>query len=154
MQNSAVLFQKGLIMPSPCQNSPVFLHNLLDMRFYADENGIPCAGMDVSEKVCQPFGFLSGGAILALAETLAGYASLALCPENSCPVGIQISANHLKSVKKGGSVTAQARLLNKNDLLHVWEIRILDNSSELISLCQITNYIKKGKNHAKTMDNH
>lgn len=141
-------------MPSSCPNTPVFLHNLLEMHFYADENGRLCASMDAAEKVCQPFGFLSGGAILALAETLAGYASLPLCPENTYPVGIQISANHLKSVKKGGKVTAQAHLLNKNEFLHVWEIRILDSTQELISLCQITNYIKKGKNHAKTMDNH
>lgn len=141
-------------MPSLCQKSPIFLHNLLEIHFYADENGSPCADMNAAEKVCQPFGFLSGGAILALAEILAGYASIPLCPENTYPVGMQISANHLKSVKKGGKVTARAYLLNKNEFMHVWEIRILDSSQELISLCQITNYIKKGKTYDKTMDNH
>ena len=38
------------------------------------------ATMKVDERNRQPFGFLSGGASLALAENVAGIGSLALCP--------------------------------------------------------------------------
>ena len=38
------------------------------------------ASMKVDERNRQPFGFLSGGASLALAENVAGIGSLALCP--------------------------------------------------------------------------
>lgn len=84
-----------------------FLHDILEMRFLTDSQGTVRAEMEVKEKVCQPFGFLSGGASLALAETLAGYASLALCPENTVPVGVQVSANHLNSAALGETVVAE-----------------------------------------------
>lgn len=48
------------------------------------------ATMKVDERNKQPFGFLSGGASLALAENLAGVGSLALCP-GQIAVGINVS---------------------------------------------------------------
>lgn len=125
-------------------NTPKYLHDILGMHFFTAEDQSPCAEMDVTENVCQPFGFLSGGATLALAETLAGYASLSLCPPKTFPVGMQISANHLNSVKLGGKITAKARLLKNGGTLHVWEISVADESGTPVSVCQITNYIKKG----------
>ena len=79
------------------KNNKQFLHDVLGINVFIDNTKTFCAEMEMNtEKVCQPFGFLSGGATLALAETLAGFASLSLCEENTFPVGIQVSANHLK----------------------------------------------------------
>lgn len=65
------------------------------------------ARMKVDERNRQPFGFLSGGASLALAENLAGVASSALCPGSAC-VGIEVSGSHVKAVAEGDTVTARA----------------------------------------------
>lgn len=57
---------------------PVLLHDLLGMEFLPSEPGRVRARLKVEEKVCQISGFMSGGAALALAETLAGFGSLEL----------------------------------------------------------------------------
>ena len=54
------------------------------------------ASMKVDERNRQPFGFLSGGASLALAENVAGIGSLALCP-GQIAVGINVSGTHVQA---------------------------------------------------------
>ena len=102
------------------------------------------ARMKVDERNRQPFGFLSGGASLALAENVAGVGSSALCPGCAC-VGIEVSGSHVKAVVEGDTVTAYARLLHQGTTLHVWNVDIKDTSDDLISNVRVTNYIIKQK---------
>ena len=98
------------------------------------------ARMKVDERNRQPFGFLSGGASLALAENVAGVGSTALCKGCAC-VGIEVSGSHVKAVSEGDTVTAYAKLLHKGRTLHVWNVDIRDTCGELISSVRVTNYI-------------
>lgn len=117
------------------------LSTALGIEFISTPEPDTCmAKMKVDERNRQPFGFLSGGASLALAENLAGVGSLALCPGKIC-VGINVSGNHVKAVAEGDTVTAHGRLLNKGRLLHVWQIDITNSEGELISTVQVTNYV-------------
>jgi len=121
------------------------LSTALGMEFISTpENDTCMARMKVDERNRQPFGFLSGGASLALAENVAGVGSSALCPRCAC-VGIEVSGSHVKAVAEGDSVTAYARLLHKGTTLHVWNVDIKDTSGELISNVRVTNYIIKQK---------
>jgi len=99
--------------------------------------------MAVTPAVCQTFGFLSGGASLALAETLAGRGSRVLCAEDEVPLGIQVSGNHVRAVPLGGKVRAEARLLSRSRSLHVWNVDVFDESDRLVSTSRVTNRIKK-----------
>ena len=96
--------------------------------------------MRVDGRNRQPFGFLSGGASLALAENVAGVGSLALCP-GKISVGINVSGNHVKAVLEGDCVEATARLLHKGRTLHQWQVTICNSEGELISSVSVTNYI-------------
>jgi uncharacterized protein (TIGR00369 family) len=96
--------------------------------------------MRVDERNRQPFGFLSGGATLALAENVAGVGSSAMCPGCPC-VGIEVSGSHVKAVAEGDVVTAYARLLHQGTTLHVWQVDIRDSSDDLISQVRVTNYV-------------
>ncbi|MGI6232015.1 MAG: PaaI family thioesterase [Prevotella sp.] len=96
--------------------------------------------MKVDERNRQVFGFLSGGATLALAENLAGVGSMAVCPGKIC-VGINVSGNHVRSVLEGDTVTAYGKLVHKGRKLHVWQIDIKNNAGEIISTVQVTNYV-------------
>ena len=117
----------------------------LGMEFISTPEGDTCmARMKVDERNRQPFGFLSGGASLALAENVAGVGSSALCPGCAC-VGIEISGSHVKAVAEGDTVTAYARLLHKGTTLHVWNVDIKDTADDLISNVRVTNYIIKHK---------
>ena len=117
----------------------------LGMEFVSTPEDDMCmARMKVDERNRQPFGFLSGGASLALAENVAGVGSSSLCPGCAC-VGIEVSGSHVKAVAEGDTVTAVARLLHKGTTLHVWNVDIKDTSGELISNVRVTNYIIKQK---------
>jgi uncharacterized protein (TIGR00369 family) len=121
------------------------LSTALGMEFISTPEDDTCmARMRVDERNRQPFGFLSGGASLALAENVAGVGSSALCPGCAC-VGIEVSGSHVKAVAEGDSVTAYAKLLHKGTTLHVWNVDVEDTSGELISNVRVTNYIIKQK---------
>ena len=121
------------------------LSTALGMEFISTPEVDTCmARMKVDERNRQPFGFLSGGASLALAENVAGVASSAMCPGCAC-VGIEVSGSHVKAVVEGDTVTAYAHLLHEGTTLHVWNVDIKDTSGELISNVRVTNYIIRQK---------
>ena len=117
------------------------LSTALGMEFISTPDDDMCmATMKVDERNRQPFGFLSGGASLALAENVAGVGSTALCPGKIC-VGISVSGEHVKAVAEGDTVTALAHLVSKGRKLHVWDVSITDSAGDLISTVHVTNYV-------------
>jgi uncharacterized protein (TIGR00369 family) len=117
------------------------LSTALGMNFISTPDDDLCmATMKVDERNRQPFGFLSGGASLALAENVAGVGSSSLCPGKIC-VGISVSGSHVKAVAEGDTVTAKAHLVQKGRTLHVWNVEISDSSGDIISVVHVTNYI-------------
>ena len=117
------------------------LSTALGMHFISTPDDDMCmATMKVDERNRQPFGFLSGGASLALAENVAGVGSTALCPGKIC-VGVSVSGEHVKAVAEGDTVTALAHLVSKGRKLHVWDVKITDSSGDLISTVHVTNYV-------------
>lgn len=119
-------------------------HNLADslgMQFLSTPEADSCvAKMPVSENNCQPYGYLSGGASLALAETLAGVGSAVLCPDK-VSVGINVSGHHVKAVKLGDTVTAKATIVQNGRALHVWNVELTDTAGDLVSTVVVTNYV-------------
>lgn len=117
------------------------LSNTLGMEFISTPDPDTCqARMKVDERNRQIFGFLSGGASLALAENLAGVGSLALCPNNIC-VGFNVSGSHVKAVLDGDTVTATAHILHKGKTLHQWHVDIRNGAGDLISSVEVTNFV-------------
>lgn len=117
------------------------LSNTLGMEFISTPDPDTCqARMKVDERNRQIFGFLSGGASLALAENLAGVGSLALCPNNIC-VGINVSGTHVEAVLDGDTVTATAHILHKGKTLHQWHVDIRNEAGDLISSVEVTNFV-------------
>jgi len=100
------------------------------------------AHMVCTEATSQPWGYMSGGAILGLAENLAGVASMCLSPDRIV-LGINVSANHISSIHTGEQVIATARLLRKGKTLHNWVVEIRNEAGTLASHIQVTNYTIK-----------
>lgn len=117
------------------------LSKTLGMKFISTpEPDTIMATMKVDERNRQPFGFLSGGASLALAENVAGIGSLALCP-GQIAVGINVSGTHVLAVSEGDTVTAYGKLVHKGRTLHTWEVQIKNTKGDLICTVQVTNYV-------------
>ncbi len=94
--------------------------------------------MPVTPKVHQPDGVLHGGAMVALAESVGSMASYIFLDAQKFFVrGIEISANHVKSVKSG-DVFAKATILHKGRTTQLWDIKITDADDQLISICKLT----------------
>ena len=93
-------------------------------------DGVFMATMPVDNRTCQNYGILSGGATIALAETLAGYASYKNCPPSHVPCGIQVTANHVNKVGR---------------TMHVWDVEVFDEENLLISKISVTNMIIEKK---------
>lgn len=104
------------------------------------------AKMSVTSKVHQPYGLLHGGATAALAETVGSAASRFFIDDASQMInGIELTINHVKS-KREGEVFATARNIHKGRSTHLWEVRIIDEEGQLISICKMTNIILDKKN--------
>jgi 1,4-dihydroxy-2-naphthoyl-CoA hydrolase len=103
------------------------------------------ARMPVQARVHQPFGLLHGGASVALAETVASIGAFLNAAENGMnAVGLEINANHLRG-KRDGVVTAVAVPLHKGRSTHVWEIRISDETDQLVCISRCTLAIVPNK---------
>lgn len=103
------------------------------------------ARMPVTPKVHQIHGVLHGGATVALAETVGSAAVPVLSQDSTVSiVGIEISANHLKSVSSG-YVTATAKPLRMGKNIQLMEIRVTDEDDNLISHCKLSTFSRPKK---------
>lgn len=96
------------------------------------------ARMPVTKKVYQPDGILHGGATVALAESVGSFASNIFLHSKDLMVrGIEISANHLKSVKSG-FIYAKATFVHKGKTTQLLDIRVTNDQNQLISVCKLS----------------
>lgn len=92
------------------------------------------AKMPVTTAVHQPDGVLHGGATAALIETVGSVAVFVFKQsENLLVRGIEISANHLKSIREG-DVFATAKPVHLGRTTQHWEIKVTDQKGALISV--------------------
>ena len=123
-----------------CKNT---LMETLEIEFTDVGENFLKARMPVTSKVHQPDGVLHGGATAALAESVGSAALFVLNNDPSIQVrGIEITANHLKSISKG-YVYAIASPLHQGKTIQLWEIRIEDEKANLISICKLTTFKKR-----------
>ena len=96
------------------------------------------AEMPVDSRTVQPFRVLHGGASVALAETLCSLGAWFNISDTKTAVGIEINANHHRSVKEGGRVIGIARPIQMGKTIHVWEIKIEDERGKLVCTSRCT----------------
>lgn len=97
------------------------------------------ATMPVNENTVQPFRLLHGGASVVLAETLASLGAwFSLDGNDKTAVGVEINANHIRSVKEGGMVRGTATPIKRGSRIHVWETKIEDEKGKLICVSRCT----------------
>jgi 1,4-dihydroxy-2-naphthoyl-CoA hydrolase len=121
-------------------NQEYIIHLAADMGivFCAFGEDFLQGSMPVDAGVYQAFGILHGGASVVLAETIGSVAA------NCCVnfqthycVGLDINANHIRSVREG-MVYATARPLHIGRSTQVWNIPITDESDRLICISRLT----------------
>jgi 1,4-dihydroxy-2-naphthoyl-CoA hydrolase len=110
----------------------------LDIRFTEVGDNYVVATMPVDARTHQPFGLLHGGATAALSETLGSMAAnCCLDLDTEYAVGLEINANHLRSVRHG-TVTGTARPVHLGRRTQVWETKIEDDAGRLVCVSRLT----------------
>ncbi len=114
------------------------LMETLEIEFIDLTDEVLVAKMPVTKRVHQPDGVLHGGATVALAESIGSAAAFIFLGNNNVTVrGLEIAANHIKSIKDG-YVYAKAIALHKGRTTQLWQIRIENENGDLISLVKLT----------------
>ncbi len=114
------------------------LMETLEIEFIDLKDEVLTAKMPVNKRVHQPDGVLHGGASVALAESIGSAAAFVFLGNNKVTVrGLEIAANHVKSIKEG-YVFAKATALHKGRTTQLWQIRIENENGDLISLVKLT----------------
>ncbi len=91
----------------------------------------------VDVRTRQPMGILHGGVSVVLAETLGSCGAALSVPTGHRAVGLDINANHLRSVSAGW-VEGIARPVHIGRSTHVWQIELRDEQARLTCVSRIT----------------
>ncbi len=97
------------------------------------------ATMPVTPRVKQPMGLMHGGASMVLIESIGSMGSACLVDlEKKAPVGLEINANHIGSMKSG-VVKAVGKLIHCGNTTHIWQVDLFDmDSNKLICTGRLT----------------
>ncbi len=104
------------------------------------------AKMPVDHRTHQPMGLLHGGASVVLAETIGSIAaSLSVNQKLQHCVGLEVNANHVKSVKSG-FVFGRTKSIHLGKRTQIWEINITNEHDELVCISRLTMAVIDKKN--------
>jgi 1,4-dihydroxy-2-naphthoyl-CoA hydrolase len=120
------------------ENQPKNMAHTLGIDFLKISREELIAEMPVDSRTVQPFRILHGGASVVLAETLCSIGGWLNIPDTKTAVGIEINANHHRSVAEGGKVIAVAKPIQIGRTLHVWETKINDDRGKLVCTSRCT----------------
>ncbi len=96
------------------------------------------AAMPVTPKTHQPFGIMHGGVSVVLAETVASAGSYQFIDrEKQRAVGLEINANHIRSVSDG-TVKAVGVPVHVGRTSLVWDVRLYDEDEHMVCISRCT----------------
>lgn len=126
-----------------CQNT---LMETLKIEFTDVGDDFIVARMPVTARVHQPDGVLHGGASVALAESVGSAGAFVFLNSDEIIIrGLEIAANHVKSVRDG-YVYAHASIIHKGRTTQLWQIKITNEEGALVSLVKLTTLTLPKKN--------
>ena len=114
----------------------------LGIEFLEKGDDFLSASMPVDKRTHQPMGILHGGASVVLAETLGSSASFMTLEDGFHSVGLEIKANHLKSITTG-RVIGKAKPVHLGRTTQVWDIDIKNETGDLICISRLTMAVLK-----------
>lgn len=124
-----------------CKNTMV---EFLGIEFIELGTNFLKAKMPVNQNTVQPLRMLNGGASLAMAECVGSMAANLVFDRNQfVALGLDLSGNHMKSVKEGEWVYAIAKPLHIGRTTQVWQIKIENEEGKLAHFSKLTMAVIK-----------
>ena len=129
----------------------IYMTKHLGIRFTTIGPDFLEATMPVDERTKQPFGKLHGGASAALSETLASVAAHLCTGEGHSAAGVEINANHVRSVDDG-VVTGRAQPVYIGSRIQVWRVEIRRADGRIVCESRVTLLVIDERGQAGSVD--
>lgn len=97
------------------------------------------ATLEVREELKQPWGIVHGGAVMTLADTVAG-AGAYLNAQGGQTVTVELKINLIGAVREG-KIRAVAVPVHRGRTTSVWETRITDEAEKLVAVALSTHLV-------------
>ncbi|KTD56460.1 hotdog fold thioesterase [Legionella shakespearei] len=134
----SIWFNKQIAIDELNRRGRNTMSEFLGIEFIEIGDDFLTATMPVNERTRQPIGILHGGANVVLAETVASTAANAVVDLSKfyC-VGLEINANHIRSVKEG-MVTAITKPIHLGRTTQIWEINLFNEEGKRTCISRMT----------------
>ena len=117
------------------------LPHLLGLEVLEVSEGAMKGRMEVTRQHLAPNGFLHAASVIALADTLAGYATVAHLPEGAKGfTTIELKSNFLGTALKGW-IFCTATSRHRGRTTQVWDAEVTDESGKLLALFRCSQMI-------------
>jgi 1,4-dihydroxy-2-naphthoyl-CoA hydrolase len=101
------------------------------------------ARMPVTDAVLQPLGMVHGGALAALAESVASHATFEVVrKQGEIAVGQSNFTSFLRPVIDG-TVSAEATRVHRGRATWLWDVRMTDDEGRLCALSRVTMAVRQ-----------
>jgi acyl-CoA thioesterase len=104
------------------------------------EEGRALVEMEFTEDMENIFGMAHGGAIFSLIDEAF---EVAANSHGTVSVALSMTVNYVSSPKKGDSLLAEAREVNRSNRVGTYEIQVRREGGDLIAICQALVYRKR-----------
>jgi len=98
------------------------------------------ATLQVRQELKQPWGIVHGGAVMTLADTVAGAGSFLNTDGGHQTVTVELKINLIGAVRDG-KVSAVAVPVHRGRTTSVWETRVTDEAGKLVAVALSTHLI-------------
>jgi uncharacterized protein (TIGR00369 family) len=98
------------------------------------------AALKVRQDHKQPWGIVHGGAVMTLADTVAGAGAYMNLERGQETVTVELKINLVGSVRDGG-IRAEAVPLHRGKTTSIWETRLTDDAGKLVAVSLSTHLV-------------
>jgi 1,4-dihydroxy-2-naphthoyl-CoA hydrolase len=121
---------------------------LLGIEWLSNDPDDSRARVAVREELTQPYGYLHGGVIMAVADELCSRSTLmAVIMDGMVALGQTIDVSLVRSVKEG-SVTVKGKARHRGKSSWVWDVEAVDDEERLCALARVTVAVRPFENPA------
>jgi 1,4-dihydroxy-2-naphthoyl-CoA hydrolase len=118
-----------------------YLPGLLGIEFDGFEEGLVRAHINLEQKHFAPNGYVHAAAVIALADTAAGYGCLLSLPKDAAGfTTIELKTNFLRSVREG-TIACEARLVHGGRTTQLWDATVSDADGRPLALFRCTQLV-------------
>jgi len=122
-----------------------YLPGLLGIEFDGFEAGVVRARLALEQKHFAPNGYVHAAAVVALADTAAGYGCLLTLPEDGTGfTTIELKTNFLSSARPGERVSCRCEPVHLGRQTHVWDATVSDPDGRPMALFRCTQLVLRG----------